>query len=135
MSGCFLFHAPAHFRGQRALAEGPRPSLFGGLTAARYRKRVAGYVVRDHRTRSDIGPLPDRHRRDEAGIRPNEGPGPDFGPGFDVAVIVARDGAGTDIRLRADARIADIAEVADFRARPDIGILDFDEVADFRLLP
>ena len=51
------------------------------------------------------------------------------------AVIVAGDGAGADIRLRADARVADIGEVVDLRPLLHVGVLDLDEVADMRALP
>ena len=47
----------------------------------------------------------------------------------------ARDGAGADVDLRPDARVAEIGKVADLGARTEIDVLDLDEVADLGLRP
>src|SRR5690606_31249666 len=64
-----------------------------------------------------------------------EGPRPYLGAIFPDAVIIAGDRARADIGARADAGIADIAEVVHLGPRRDVGILDLAEIADLRLVP
>ncbi len=116
------------------VAEGLRPALLNGLPGARERERVGRHVLGDDAARADIGALADRDRRDQGGVRADEGAGADLGAVLVEAVVVAGDGAGADVGAGADARVAEIGEVVGLGARADLGVLDLDEVADPRLL-
>ena len=50
------------------------------------------------------------------------------------AVVVAGDGAGADVDIRADRGIAEIGQVVGLGARAERRLLELDEVADVRLL-
>ncbi len=49
-------------------------------------------------------------------------------------VIIAGDGAGTDIGAGADRRVADISKMVDLRPLADSRLLDLDEIPDMRIL-
>ena len=53
---------------------------------------------------------------------------------FVRAVVVANDGAGTDIDVAANGRIADVCQMVDLAAFVDGRFFDFDEVADFDVI-
>src|SRR3546814_18270610 len=52
----------------------------------------------------------------------------DLGAIFEIAVIVASDGAGADIGVRTDADIAEIAQVLGLGALADLGLFGFDDI-------
>src|SRR6185295_272379 len=52
-----------------------------------------------------------------------------------LAVVIAEDRAGTDIRARADAAVADIGEMIGLGALPDLDRLHLDEIADANSRP
>ena len=72
----------------------------------------------------------DADGRDEHGVAANEGAVFDDGLVLVLAVVVAGDGTGADVHVRADFGVADVAEVAGTAAGADAGGLDLDEVAD-----
>ena len=78
-------------------------------------------------------PSPIAHRRDEGGVRADEGARADLGPVLVEAVVIAGDGAGADIGLGPDRGIAEIGEVVDLGAGAELGVLDLDEIADLGL--
>src|SRR5262249_33104918 len=49
-------------------------------------------------------------------------------------IVIARDGAGADVCLRADRRVAQIRVVVRFRTRHHVRLLGLDEVTDPRIL-
>ena len=51
-----------------------------------------------------------------------------------LAVVVAGDGAGADVDLLADRRVAEIGEVVGLRPAAERRLLQLDEVADVRVL-
>src|SRR3546814_18010573 len=57
----------------------------------------------------------------------------DLGAIFEIAVIVASDGAGADIGVRTDADIAEIAQVIGLGALADLGLFGFDEITNLCL--
>ena len=74
----------------------------------------------------------DRHRRDQLGVGSDVHVVLDDGAVLVRAVVVAGDGAGADVDVAADARVADVGQVVGLAARPDRARLDLDEVADVR---
>ena len=82
-----------------------------GLASWRARAKArapAGDVLGDDRARRDDGAVADRHRRDEGGVRADEGALADLGAVLEEAVVVAGDGAGADVAPRPDAGVADV---------------------------
>src|SRR5690606_27094230 len=73
-------------------------------------------------------------RRDERRVRADENAVADHGTVLVRAVVVARDRAGSDVHIRADGRVADVAQVVDLAAGGDVGLLRLDEVADLHAL-
>ena len=90
------------------------------LLRTRQRQLVVRRVLADHRTGADRGTVADRDRRDQRGVRTDEGTVADHGPVLVGAVVVAGDGAGTDVDAGADLGVADVAQVVDLgcRGRP-----------------
>src|SRR5262245_20574715 len=103
------------------------------LRRARQRERSGGHVARHRRPRADHRPLPDAHGRDQLTVRTDERPVLDHRLELLVAVVVARDGAGADVHLLADRRVAEVAEVVGLAALPDDRLLGLDEVAEVHL--
>src|SRR6058998_1294070 len=73
-------------------------------------------------------------RPNQGRVRADEGAPADRGAVLREPVVVAGDGAGADIRVGADGRVADVGEVVHLRAGAELGVLDLDEVADAHLL-
>src|SRR5271165_2040337 len=116
-----------------ALPERLGPAGAGLLPASGDGERVRFDVLGDDRARTDIGAVADPDRRDEGGIRPDEGARADVGLVLAVAVVVAGDRPRADVRARADAGVADVGQVVDLGPLLDGGVLDLDEVADLGL--
>src|SRR5690606_36823695 len=94
--------------GRQLLAQPPAEPFLVLLPRAAEGKGIVGHVRRNHAAGSDVGPLADRHRCDQGGIRSHECAGPDLGMVLGIAVIVAGDRAGAEIGLRADMGVAHI---------------------------
>src|SRR4051812_29209989 len=116
------------------VAERRGPSVLNGLPPPPERQGVGRDIVGDDRAGAHIGALTDRYRRDERGVRADKGAVPDGGAVLREPVVVAGDGAGADVRRRADRRVAHVREVVHLRAGAELGVLDLDEVADAHLL-
>ncbi len=54
---------------------------------------------------------------------------------FFVAVVVAGDAAGSDIRVLSNFRHADVAEVRRLRPGSESGVLRLDKILDFHFFP
>ena len=59
---------------------------------------VGRYVLGHDGARGHIGAVPDRHRRHQCRVRADEGAGADVGAELAVAVVIAGDRAGPDVR-------------------------------------
>src|SRR5690606_6704634 len=116
-------------RGSRLLLRAP-PAVHGALLAAGQGELAFGRVAGDHRTGADGGARADRHRREQRAVGADEGAVADGGGGLVHAVVVAGDGAGADVDLRADARVAQVGEVVGLAARAERRVLGLDEIAD-----
>ena len=114
-------------------AEVARPSLHG-LAASGDSETVRRHVIRDDGAGAHERSVADGDRGHKEGVRADERALADHGPVLAVSVVVARDGAGADVDLRPDARVAEIGKVADLGARTEIDVLDLDE-ADLGLRP
>src|SRR5689334_1355823 len=102
-----------------------RPELGGptwlvDLLLARDRQCVWRHVMGDDRAGRDDGAITHGDRGDQRGVRADEAAGADDRPGLGEAVIVARDGAGANVALRADCGIAEISEVVGLGARAQL---------------
>src|SRR5512144_1741854 len=76
-------------------------------------------VRRDHGSRTRHGSLAQLHRRHEHRIRTHPRIVPDLRPVLAVAVVVDRDGAGTDVGPPPHLRVADVGQVWDLPALAD----------------
>src|SRR5271166_6856901 len=106
-----------------------RPSWTRLLPAAGDGERVRLDVLGDDGAGADIGAVTDGHRRDEGGVRANEGARADVGPELVEAVVVAGDRARADVGVRPNPGVADVAEVIDLGPRLDRRLFDLDEIA------
>jgi len=92
--------------------------------------RHAGSAFGDGRARTDRGTGTDAQRRDQHRSRADERSIADLRTPFVGAVVVAGDGARTDVHLAADVRIPHVGEVIGLAARSEVAVLHLDEVAD-----
>src|SRR5271165_2851411 len=76
------------------------------LPAARDGERVRRDILGDHAAGGDDRAVADRNRRDERGVRADEGPRPDRSAVLGMAVVIAGDGARADIRPLSDRGVA-----------------------------
>src|SRR3990170_1993184 len=106
------------------------PALLDHLVRPPDRERARRDVLRDDRAGPDVGIGPDGERRDQARVRPDEGPGADLRLVLRDAVVVAGDGARADVRPLADGRVPEVADVVGLDPATDGGLLDLDEVPD-----
>ena len=90
--------------------------------------------MRDDGTRADIARGPNLQRRYQRGVTANESIIANLRFVLTRAVVVTRDGAGADVGMIADLRIAQVRQVIGFRARTQARILQFHEIADPRIL-
>src|ERR1700730_12971503 len=110
------------------------PAFFHHLTGTRHRERAVRHVLHDHRAGADIGAFADLHRRHQRRVRADEGILADFGAVLFDSVVIAEDGAGTDIGALADAAVADIGKVISLGALAELRRFYFYEIADARAL-
>src|SRR6185369_4876450 len=73
------------------------------------------------------------NRRHQLDVRPDEDVVLDHGAMLVYAVVVAGNGAGANIHVAADARVAHVGEMVGFRTDADVGGFDFDEIADMHV--
>src|SRR5579862_1904916 len=111
-----------------------RPPGFVHLPSARHGQRVGGNVFCDDRPRGDIGPVAHAHRSDQRGVAADKDAAADGRGMFARAVVVAGNGAGTDVGFTPDARVAQIAQVHSLHALAENAVLRFDEVTHVRAL-
>src|SRR5690606_25835168 len=77
------------------------PALLVNLTGTADTESIWGNIPGNDRAGGNIGAVADLHRRDERRIGTDEGAVADFGLELVDAIVIAGDGAGTDIRVRA----------------------------------
>src|SRR5260370_40249192 len=106
------------------------PAWFISLPAARDGQSIRGHIVGDRGARRDVGAVADSHRGDQRGIRSDENFVPDGRRVLVKPVIVARDSARADVRLRADLGVAEVGQVHRFRAFSNRALLYFHEISD-----
>ena len=94
----------------------------------------SGRVLRDRRAGADRGACADLHRRHQHRARADERARADLGAPLVHAVVVAGDGAGADVHLLADRRVAEVGEVVGLGAALQLRLLHLDEVADVHVL-
>src|SRR6185312_14993055 len=95
-------------------------------------QRAGRHVFTNRRAAADVRPFADRDRSDELRITADERPVFDRGLVLVHAVVVAGDGAGADVDLRADLRVAEIGEMHRLGTRTERGLFQLHEVADTR---
>ena len=81
------------------------------LLAALHRQGPGRHVAGDHRPGSGGGVVADLHRGHQHGVRPDEHPVADDGAVLLPPVVVAGDGAGADVAVLPDDRVADVGEM------------------------
>ena len=94
------------------------PAFLNRNRRAFERQSVGRHIGRDHRARPDIGAIPHLDRRNQRRVRTDEGVLADIGTVFGGAVVIAGDGAGTDVGALADPGVADIGEMIGLVAMP-----------------
>src|SRR5205823_776703 len=78
------------------------PAVDVALLARADGERSFRHVLADRSAAADVRALADRHRRHQLGVAADERAVLDDRPILLLAVVVARDGAGADVHLRAD---------------------------------
>src|SRR6266542_7107392 len=110
------------------------PPLLRHLPRVAEREGTGGDGLGDDRAGRDVGAVADLDRRDEDRIGADEGSGADPGGVLPLAVVVAGDRPGADVRAGADEGVAEVSEVVRLRALAEHGLLGLDEVPDVGLL-
>src|SRR3954470_18607437 len=100
------------------------------LAGTAERESICRNIIGDDGSGGNIRAIPHRDRGDERSVDADEGALPDRGAVLAEAVVIAGDGAGTDIRPGPNRRIADIGEVVRLGASPHLGVLHLNEIAD-----
>src|SRR5437899_7627048 len=88
------------------------------------RQGPRGHVAHDHRVRRRRRVTADSNRCHEDGVTGYVSAVADLGRMLLEAVPVGGDGAGADVDVGADHRVADVAEMRNRASRPDPGVLD-----------
>src|SRR5688572_6941384 len=109
---------------------GTLPAFQRHLFAAGQRKLAGGRILGDGAARAGGGVLADAQRRHQHVARADEGAVFDDGLRLVHAVVVAGDGARTNVHALADDGIAEIREVVGLAAIADLGLLELDEISD-----
>ena len=110
-------------------AQARRPTFLNNLFAPPQSQCVRRHVLGDHRAGPDIGARADLHRHQRR-IRADERPLADGGAMLGAAVVIAGNGAGSNIGVGADNGVADVAQMIGLGAGFDRGFFDLDEIAD-----
>ena len=92
------------------------------------------YLFGNDRAGTDKGVVLNLHRGDKRTVRADKGMSANFCSGFIKAVIITGDGTSANIRLCANIRISQIAEVISFCASLKMGVFGFNKIADFHPL-
>ncbi len=114
-------------------AEARCPACFFKLPAALDCQRVRRDLFGNDAARAYVSTIADFQRRDERGIRTDEGVLADVGKVLVEAVVIAGDGPCPDIRARTDPRIANIGQMVDLCAGLDFSFFGLDKIADMHI--
>ena len=110
------------------------PVFLHRLPRTAHRQGIGRNRLGEHGARGRVSSVADFKRRYERRIAPDEGPRADGGPVLFEAIVIAGDCARADVGCRANARIAQVRQVAGLSPRAQFGLLQLDEVADVRAL-
>src|SRR6478672_9466375 len=124
-----------HIRLLRRLARHPLtetlgPAGYALLLVALDREAVGLDIAGDDRSGADNRAVADGHRCDQRGVRADERSGADHCLVLAEAVVIAGDGARTDVGARADLSVADIRQMINLGAVRHDRFLELDEIAD-----
>src|SRR5262249_39670028 len=122
--------APSALTGAEAL----HPALDELDGRAAHREGAGRHVLRHRGAGGDVGVVRHRDRRDELGVAADLHACADAREVLLEAVVVAGDGPGADVRIRADLAIAEIGEVVGLRTGAEHRLLGLDEVSDVHAL-
>src|SRR5947209_13087914 len=120
------------FRGGKLAAALGGPVGFIGRAAPRNGQRIGGDVLGDDRAGGDVGAIADAHRRDQRRVGPDEDAVADGRRMLRYAVVIAGNGAGADVGVASNARIAEIGQMVRLGPFAHHRLFQFDEVADVR---
>src|SRR5215475_12271619 len=87
------------------------PAKLGRLPAASQSERIRGNILRDGRPGRDVSAVTNFHRRDEHRIAANKHAIANGSLILVDAIVVARDGARADVRVRAEPGVADVGQM------------------------
>src|SRR3990170_3503635 len=118
------------FGGGQLLPAGARPAGLVHLAAAGDGESTGRHVFGDGRAGGHVGAPADLDRRHQLRAAADENLVADDGGVLVDPVVIAGDGAGADVRLAADAGIAEVGEVLRLGAFAHDRLLDLDIVAD-----
>src|ERR1022692_4203637 len=109
-----------------------RPAFFDDLLAAPQRQCIGRNILRDARSRPNVGALSDANRRNQGGIASNERAVFNHGAVLVHAIVIAGDGARPDVDAFANLGVAKIGEVVGLGTFAQPRLLGLHEVADVR---
>ncbi len=113
-----------------ALAERAGAAGFLHLAGAGEGEGVGGDVFGDDAARADDRAIANGDWGDQGDVRADEGIRADGGAVLGATIVIAGDGARTDIGARADAGVPKVREVIDLGFGAEMGGFDFAEIAD-----
>src|SRR5690606_20568965 len=110
------------------------PALLHDLLGPGGREGARGNVAHHGGPGAHVGAVSHAHRRHELRIAADEDVATEHGLVLVLAVVIAGDGSRPDVRVFADVRVADVAEVVRLGALLEARVLRLDEVADTHAL-
>src|SRR6478752_6662736 len=110
------------------------PAFLNCLFDARDSQRTSWNILGYYRPGANVSAIADLDRRDQRGIRTDEGTFADIGAVLGDAIIIAGDGAGANIGSLAHTRIADIGEMIGLGASLDPRLFHLNEISDVHIL-
>src|SRR5260370_42452657 len=117
-------------RGGHFAAFAGSPARLVDLTAAGNAQAVGRNIFRDGGTGGDVGAVADAHRGDQCRIAADKYSLANLCGVLLEAVVIAGNGAGSDVGFGADAGVSQVREMRNLRAFADDGLLRFHKVAD-----
>src|SRR6185437_2412695 len=108
------------------------PALFSGLPGTTERERVLRHVIGNAGARGNVRAFANAHRRHQGGVTAHKRSVLDNGDVLVRSVIVAGDGAGSNVHAFADLGIAKVAQVIGLRSFSHTRLFGFNKVAHVR---
>src|SRR5208282_3347076 len=94
------------------------------------RQGVSRHRLCDHGSRADVASLADLNGRNQRGVASHERLLTNACAMLLHAIVIASDGARTDVGLFTDFRVAQVRQVTRFGPRAKLRILEFHEISD-----